>query len=86
MSRAFEPFYHRPDVEESLGNGIGLTVSRILAQAMGGDVHLGNDDTGTTAALRLPAAFDYSIPTSDTLSLFQRTHRNMWRSVSRDKP
>lgn len=86
LRRAFEPFYQRPDVEESLGKGIGLTVSRILAQAMGGDVHLGNDDTGTTAELRLPAAFDYSVPTSDTLSLFQRTHRNLWRSVSRDNP
>lgn len=86
MSRAFEPFYHRSDNEELLGRGIGLTVSRILAQAMGGDVRLDNDHTGTTAALRLPASFDYSIPTSDTLSIFQRTHRNLWRSVSRDNP
>ena len=85
-SRAFEPFYHRPENEDSLGNGIGLTVSRILARAMGGDVHLDNDHTGTTAALRLPASFDYSIPTSDTLSIFSRTHRNLWRSASRDNP
>lgn len=53
--KAFDWYFHRSDDENVLGAGIGLSVSRVLAEAMGGDVELSNDHSGTTAALRLPA-------------------------------
>ena len=53
--QVFEPFYLRPGPEPRLGRGLGLTVSNILAQAMGGGLRIESDHTGNTAVLTLPA-------------------------------
>lgn len=54
--RAFEPFSRLPSSDLKAGRGVGLTVSRILATAMGGDLHLESSKTGNTAVLTLRSA------------------------------
>ena len=56
----FQPFYRNPSSEHLLGRGIGLTVCRILARAMSGDVRFDSDHTGNTAVLSLP--IDPAVP------------------------
>uniref|UniRef100_UPI003F6E7F5A sensor histidine kinase n=1 Tax=Elioraea sp. TaxID=2185103 RepID=UPI003F6E7F5A len=59
LERVFQPFVQ---LDSSLsrryqGSGLGLFLSRALAQAHGGSLHLESaPDRGTTAVLRLPAA------------------------------
>lgn len=53
--RAFDWYFRRSNSDNLLGVGIGLSVSRVLAEAMRGSLELTNDHSGTTATLRLPA-------------------------------
>lgn len=53
--RIFEPYYRAPFTQTIPGRGIGLTVSRILARAMSGNVIFHGDPSGNIAALQLPA-------------------------------
>lgn len=56
MTRLFTPF-DRLGAEHSAepGAGLGLVVARALTQAMGGTLELRNAETGTVAAVSLPA-------------------------------
>ncbi|MGH8925028.1 MAG: sensor histidine kinase [Acidimicrobiia bacterium] len=55
QQRIFEPYYRAPYTQTIPGRGIGLTVSSILARAMGGNVIFHGDPSGNIAALQLPA-------------------------------
>jgi signal transduction histidine kinase len=55
QQRIFEPYYRAPFTPMVPGRGIGLTVSRILARAMSGNVIFHSDPSGNIAALQLPA-------------------------------
>jgi len=79
MDRAFEPFYSRAEMAESLSRGIGLNVSRVLARAMGGEVELASDHSGTTASLRLPADPQNSVTLGAVPQLTRRRHSMLWR-------
>ena len=53
MNRAFEPFFTRREV--GLGTGLGLTVSRDIIQAHGGEIKIeSKEEKGTTVSLWLP--------------------------------
>lgn len=80
LERAFEPFHSESKVAESLRRGIGLTVSRVLARAMGGEVELVSDHTGTTASLRLPADPQHSAVIGVTRPLNRLRHTALWRT------
>jgi signal transduction histidine kinase len=56
LAQVFEPFVQLPsDVQSTRkGSGLGLTVSRQLAQLMGGDLTAANADLGARFALWLP--------------------------------
>ena len=57
MTHVFEPFFqvHRGTTRKYSGIGLGLTISRDLARAMGGDVTLESEPgAGTTASVVLP--------------------------------
>ena len=55
--KIFEPFYRSPSAAGSPGVGIGLTVCRRLAAAMGGELRLVHSSTGGSEfALRVPKA------------------------------
>lgn len=57
--RLFEPFVRRPETATTVpGAGLGLTVARRLAQAMGGGIEAGArpDGAGTMVTVTLPAA------------------------------
>lgn len=58
LDRFFEPFASRdPFVTHKGGTGLGLSLSRALARAQGGDVTLANrDDGGAIVAFDLPVA------------------------------
>lgn len=60
LARYFEPFQTGPVGTGTPTRGIGLTVARLLARQMGGDVALVSHEDGTTAELTLP--LDTSIP------------------------
>jgi signal transduction histidine kinase len=59
LEKVFEAFYRLPSSETKAGRGVGLTVSKILAVAMGGDLRLESASHGNTAVLTLRA-----LPTS----------------------
>jgi signal transduction histidine kinase len=80
LERAFEPFYSQSKVAESLERGIGLTVSRVLAQAMGGDVELISDHSGTTASFRLPADPQHSVTLGVARHLTRLRPGHLWRT------
>ncbi len=44
--RIFDAFEQAPDARRHSGTGLGLTISRQLARAMGGDITVGNAPTG----------------------------------------
>lgn len=50
----FEPFVSLGVSPDQLGRGVGLTVSPMLARAMGGDVVFRSDHEGSTEVLSLP--------------------------------
>ncbi len=54
----FEPFYRRSQAAEIPGAGLGLAVTRRLAEMMGGHVNAGArpDGNGTAISLMLPIA------------------------------
>jgi signal transduction histidine kinase len=55
-SHVFEPFGRGSNVGERGGTGVGLYISRLIAQRHGGDLLLGpSSSTGTTFTLVLPA-------------------------------
>jgi signal transduction histidine kinase len=55
-SRVFEPYRRGSNVGERGGTGLGLYISRLIAQRHGGDLLLGpTSSTGTTFTLLLPA-------------------------------
>lgn len=55
-SRLFEPYRRGSNVGERNGTGLGLYISRLIAQRHGGDLLLGpTSSTGTTFTLLLPA-------------------------------
>jgi signal transduction histidine kinase len=56
LAHVFEPFVQLPSDVQSIrkGTGLGLTVSRQLAQMMGGDLTAANADPGAVFALWLP--------------------------------
>jgi signal transduction histidine kinase len=55
-SRVFEPYRRGSNVGERDGTGLGLYISRLIAQRHGGDLLLGpTSSTGTTFTLLLPA-------------------------------
>ncbi|HEU4996791.1 MAG TPA: MASE1 domain-containing protein [Gemmatimonadaceae bacterium] len=59
VPRVFEPFFQveRGNTRRYHGIGLGLTIARDLARAMGGDVSIESKvNAGTTASLVLPAA------------------------------
>ncbi len=78
LQQAFEPFHSQSKVAESLRRGIGLTVSRVLARAMAGDVELLSDHSGTTVTLRLPADPQRST-TMGARQLTRLGHSTLWR-------
>ncbi|HJQ96459.1 MAG TPA: HAMP domain-containing sensor histidine kinase [Acidimicrobiia bacterium] len=80
LERAFEPFYTESAVAESLHRGIGLTVSRVLARAMGGEVELVADLAGTTASLHLPADPKRSVMGEATGHLTRLRRSAVWRA------
>jgi signal transduction histidine kinase len=52
----FEPYRRGSNVGERGGTGLGLYISRLIAQRHGGDLLLGpTSSTGTTFTLLLPA-------------------------------
>src|SRR5688572_9484898 len=57
LEHVFEPFVQLPSDAQSKrkGSGLGLTVSRQLAQLMGGDLTAANADLGAMFALWLPS-------------------------------
>ncbi len=59
LNRLFEPF-NRLGAERSKieGTGIGLVLSRRLAEAMGGQLHIESSERGTVAWLTLPRSID----------------------------
>lgn len=82
LERAFEPFHSESKVAQSLRRGIGLTVARILARAMGGEVELVSDHTGVTARFRLPADPQHSVTIDTAASLNGLRHSALWRASS----
>ena len=59
LPRVFEPFFQveRGRTRRFQGIGLGLTIARDLARAMGGDVHITSEaGKGTRAAVHIPAA------------------------------
>jgi len=52
----FEPFHRLPTIDPKAGRGVGLTVSRILSAAMGGDLRIESAPDGNTAVLLLRTA------------------------------
>jgi signal transduction histidine kinase len=59
LAHVFEPFYQveRGHLRRYAGVGLGLTISRELARAMGGDIAIESTaGVGTTVTLVLPAA------------------------------
>ena len=54
----FQPFQRGPAQGDRAGTGLGLVISRRLAEAMGGSLNLYSDGpgTGTTAVLTIPSA------------------------------
>jgi signal transduction histidine kinase/ActR/RegA family two-component response regulator len=54
--RLFEPFERLDTEDRYIGNGLGLTISRKLAQLMGGDIQLFDAPCGACFCFTLPAA------------------------------
>ncbi|GGH64093.1 signal transduction histidine kinase/ligand-binding sensor domain-containing protein [Filimonas zeae] len=53
--KVFEPFYRMPETASEQGTGIGLTLSRSLAQLHGGQISISNSATGVNIfSLQLP--------------------------------
>ncbi|MEX1005479.1 MAG: HAMP domain-containing sensor histidine kinase [Acidimicrobiia bacterium] len=74
LERFFEPFETGHCNSGTPSRGIGLTVARLLARQMGGDVTLTSHHDGTVAELRLPT--DTSVPDpSRTGILLHRSRR-----------
>ena len=63
LERIFRPFerVRRPDTPSAVGTGLGLTITRLLTDIMGGDIEVkSNDGVGTTfkVQLSLPNVFE----------------------------
>jgi signal transduction histidine kinase len=56
LRRLFTPFTRGVDNDGPAGLGLGLALSRTLAQAMGGELIYVAGDPGASFVLRLPAA------------------------------
>jgi signal transduction histidine kinase len=56
--RLFDPFFRAASARSQPGSGLGLNISRAIAEAHGGTLTLAESASGTTFLLRLPAAAD----------------------------
>jgi signal transduction histidine kinase len=71
LSRVFEPFYRSAAVtaEQIHGTGLGLSLSRSLAQAMGGDLSVASEpEVGSVFVLHLQIAEEHKLPIADVAS------------------
>lgn len=79
MERVFKPFerIRTQDYSSVTGTGLGLTITRLLTEILGGDLRLTNNDMGglsATVALMLPSTFDTD---SDCYSIDQISSREI---------
>jgi signal transduction histidine kinase len=65
LPRVFDPFFTTK--EPGSGTGLGLPLTRRIAEAHGGSVELESTSAGTNARLWLPLAATEAIPVSPPL-------------------
>lgn len=63
QQKAFEPFYQAPGDSQHAGTGIGLSLVRLCAQAMGGEVAVVSaPGQGSTFTLTMPVSCGHPVP------------------------
>ncbi|WOO41796.1 ABC transporter substrate-binding protein [Rubellicoccus peritrichatus] len=67
LGRIFEPFVRANDFKDRQGSGLGLTIVRRFAEAMGGTIEAKNASEGANFVLSLPIAVDSINQAEDTL-------------------